>query len=285
MAREKLRLNAPAKINWALTVCGRRSDGYHQLQSLMQTISLCDQVELSRSAADSCRCCPEVSCPPQQNLAWRAWELMRRRYALPGGLAIEIRKAIPSGGGLGGGSADAAAVLRGVNELFELNLNRSQLAELGFQLGADVPFLVHGGFALVGGAGETVQPLAAAEYPLLIAAPAAGLSTAAVFAAYDRLPPAAVIPDLEELRAALLAQDRAAIAAQLVNMLEPAALPLCPQIAAAKDIFLRWELPALMSGSGSCVFALSDGDRQREEAAIAALSAAGISCRRAHTLV
>ena len=282
---KRIRLSVPAKINWSLEVVGKRADGYHQLRSLMQTVSLYDQVELAIADSDSCQCSPPVDCALVDNLAWRAWDLLRNTYSLDNHLSINIVKDIPAGGGLGGGSADAAAVLLGVNKLFALELSVAELATLGFTLGADIPFFLYGGLAEIRGAGEDVLPCSQAQkYPLLIAIPPASLSTAMVFAAFDRLSPGAVVLDFSGLLKALQSGDIAMISAQMANMLEPAAMSLCPEIAVAKEILSSHGLFPLMSGSGSCVFALSDGDCERENAALAALQKQGIAGRKAHSL-
>ena len=284
---EKLRLCllAPAKINWALAVTGKRADGYHELHSLMQNISVYDRVELSPADEDCCQCSPPVDCAPANNLALRAWHLLKQQYALEGHLQIRITKDIPSGGGLAGGSADAAAVLLGVNILWGLGLSVGQLAALAFPLGADIPFCLYGGLAEIKGAGEIVTPYAAThEYRLLLAAPPVASSTAAVFAAYDQLPAQTAPADLGRLLSALQQGDSGAINAAIFNMLEPAAFSLQPEIKHCREILAGEGFVPLMSGSGSCVFALSQGDVSQEERAMQALLAEGIAARMVHTL-
>ncbi len=281
--KQRLRLLAPAKINWALAVTGKRDNGYHELHSLMQNISVYDQVELSLADEDCCQCSPPVDCTPANNLALRAWHLLKQQYALEGHLHIRITKDISSGGGLAGGSADAAAVLLGVNTLWGLGLSVGQLA--AFPLGADIPFCLYGGLAEVKGAGEIVTPYAATwEYRLLLAAPPVAASTAAVFAAYDQLPAQAAPADLGRLLSALQQGDSGAINAAIFNMLEPAAFSLQPEIKHCREILAGEGFAPLMSGSGSCVFALSQGDISQEECAMQALLAEGIAARMVHTL-
>lgn len=284
---EKLRLCllAPAKINWALAVTGKRADGYHELHSLMQNISVYDRVELSLADEDCCQCFPPVDCPSANNLALRAWHLLKQQYALEGHLHIRITKDIPAGGGLAGGSADAAAVLLGVNTLWGLGLSVDQLAALAFPLGADIPFCLYGGLAEIKGAGEVVTPYAATrEYRLLLAVPPVAASTAAVFAAYDQLPEQAVPADLGRLLTALQQGDSSAINAGIFNMLEPAAFSLHSEIRHCQEILAGEGFAPLMSGSGSCVFALSQGCISQEERAMKALLAEGIAARMVHTL-
>jgi 4-diphosphocytidyl-2-C-methyl-D-erythritol kinase len=259
----QLSLRAPAKINWSLEITGRRSDGYHQLRSLMQNIDLYDTVVITPSSQASCRCFPAPDCPLEDNLALRAWRLLKERFSLPGELEIEINKQIPPGRGLAGGSADAAAVLLGVNMLFELNLTPAQLGELAFPLGADIPFCLQGGLALVEGAGELVRPYQPLTlYRLLLVDPGFSLSTAEVYRRYDELPPAwELAPQLTQLLPALLLGDRAGIAAHLGNMLQAAALEMAPELDSYLALLESAGCAAWISGSGSCLLALPPADR------------------------
>lgn len=261
-----LTLQAPAKINWTLDIVGKRADGYHLLRSLMQSIDLCDRVTLAMSTTDSCSCSPLLQ-GGGENIALKAWQLLKAEYDLPGGLAIQIQKTIPEGAGLAGGSTNAAAVLHGVNRLFQLGLSTDQLAALAVRIGADLPFCLNGGLALVEGIGEIVQPLSPApSYSLVVVYPGFAASTAAVYRAFcaDQV---AAHPDLPALQRALLAGDHAGISAHAANLLELPAFSLFPEIAAVKARCRDLGLPALMSGSGSSVWVLA---KSREEADTAA---------------
>ena len=280
----RLVLRAPAKINWLLQVCGRQDDGYHQLHSLMQSISLCDRVSLTIAEADSCSC-PGLNCPAEKNLALRVWLALKRHCGISQSLAIEITKNIPDGGGLGGGSADAAAVLLGAKQLFNIDITLEQLCELAFPLGADIPFCLHGGLAEIVGAGETVIPQPIDKtYELLLVSPRLSLSTASVFQNYDALPPRAPRINPPELLAALRSGQPRLIVDKLENMLEPAAIVLCPHIAEIKNILADLGFSALMSGSGSCVFALCTGDEAQDAAALTALRQRGFFAEKLTTL-
>ncbi|NLF79638.1 MAG: 4-(cytidine 5'-diphospho)-2-C-methyl-D-erythritol kinase [Clostridia bacterium] len=258
----RLYLRAPAKINWGLEISGRRADGYHQLRSLMQNIDMADSIMLQPSEYRTCRCFPDPGCREEDNLAQRAWVLLKERYALPGELAIEIKKQIPPGRGLGGGSADAAAVLLGVNAMYELGLTLEQLSELAFPLGADIPFCLHGGLALVEGAGQIVRPYQPlTTYRLLLIDPGFALSTAEVFRIYDRLPPERK-PHIERLLAGVLLGDRGAIGQSLGNMLEAPAIEIAPALDHDLAILESAGCAAWMSGSGSCLLALPPADRE-----------------------
>ena len=178
---EQVTLIAPAKINWGLDIVGKRADGYHLLCTLMQSVGLFDRVRIQKSERDCCVCSPPLY-GNGENLALRAWHLLKQEYVLPGGLCLEIDKGIPEGGGLAGGSTDAAAVLLGVDRLFRLGLGEERLADLGLRLGADLPFCLKGGLALVEGIGERLLPQRALRsYHLVLVNPGFPVSTAEVY--------------------------------------------------------------------------------------------------------
>jgi 4-diphosphocytidyl-2-C-methyl-D-erythritol kinase len=172
----KLRLVAPAKLNWTLEVLGRRDDGYHEVRSVLQTLSLHDTVtvspaeylEVRRSGVEA-----KQAGSPETDLAYGAAEALRREAGKPDLTAlIEMEKVVPAAAGLGGGSSDAAAVLRGLNRLWELNFDVERLRRVGLKLGSDVPFFLTGGTAQAGGRGDEVAPLAdVAPLPVTIAVP------------------------------------------------------------------------------------------------------------------
>lgn len=152
---------APAKINWTLEILGRRDDGYHEVRTILQTIDLSDHVTV-RPGLDvklTVQGPAPVDVPTEQNLAYRAAALLRERTGVRQGVEIELWKRVPAGTGLGGGSSDAAAVLRALNLLWDLNLGPEHLAALSAELGSDVPFFAHGGTVLATGRGDMVQPL------------------------------------------------------------------------------------------------------------------------------
>ena len=157
-----LTLKAYAKVNLTLEVLGRREDGYHELVSVIQTIDLCDTLTLERSDAITLECDkPELQSP--DNLALRAATLLREDSGSGNGVRISLRKGIPTAAGLGGGSSDAAATLKGLNRLWGLGLSIEDLSPLAAQLGSDVSFFLHGGTAMVHGRGELVRPLPPAD--------------------------------------------------------------------------------------------------------------------------
>jgi 4-diphosphocytidyl-2-C-methyl-D-erythritol kinase len=242
-----LTLQAPAKINLFLHVVGRRADGYHLLQSVFQLIDLADTLHFSlRSDAQIVLAEPLPGVAPEDDLCVRAARLLQQAAGrtLPG-VTIRVDKCIPMGGGLGGGSSDAATTLLALNHLWQIGLKRAQLAELGLQLGADVPFFIGGSNAWVEGIGEQLTPLQLPARWFLILHPGVGVATPAVFKAPDltRNTPSVIISDFV----------RAASASELFgrNDLQPVAERLEPAVKIAAQA-----LPgSRMSGSGACVFA------------------------------
>jgi len=159
---QPLLLRAPAKINWTLEILGKRPDGYHQIDSLMQAVSLYDDLRIEPIRKRACEIiCDDADIPTDRsNLIWRAWDLMRREFpASVGGVRVNLIKRIPTGAGLGGGSSDAAATLIGINRLFGLKVNKTQLAELAADIGSDVPFFVFGGIARAERRGDIIAPI------------------------------------------------------------------------------------------------------------------------------
>ena len=186
----ELRLIAPAKINWTLEALRIRPDGYHEIRSILQTIALHDSVTLTDADDISLEIegAPVLAeAPPETNLAYRAAAVMRERMGRRPGVRIRLEKRIPVAAGLGGGSSDAAAVLRGLNELWSARQTESNLAELAGEIGSDPPFFVVGGTAAVSGRGEAVEPLPdALASDIILAIPREhhrGEKTAAMFGA------------------------------------------------------------------------------------------------------
>jgi 4-diphosphocytidyl-2-C-methyl-D-erythritol kinase len=155
----RLRLTAPAKINWTLEVLSRRPDGFHEIKTILQTIDLCDRLEMETAADLTLEATGEGLPPPQDDLTMRAARLLRERTGHSEGARMRLTKAIPVAAGLGGGSSDAAAALRGLDHLWGLALPNERLIEMAAELGADVAFFLQGGTALAEGRGERITPL------------------------------------------------------------------------------------------------------------------------------
>lgn len=253
-----LTVAAPAKLNLFLHVTGRRADGYHLLETAMVPLDLCDTVTVAlREDGLVRRAGGWDGVPEEADLALRAARALRAATGCPFGADVAVAKRIPVGGGLGGGSSDAASVLLALDRLWSLGLARTRLAEIGLALGADVPFFLHGGPALAGGVGEVLRALTVPPAWAAIVVPPVAVSTAAIFAA----------PELT--RNAASAKMNVFSEGYGRNDLEPVASARHPEIGAALSALRERDPRARMSGSGSSVFALfaSVGDA---EAAVAA---------------
>jgi 4-diphosphocytidyl-2-C-methyl-D-erythritol kinase len=168
----RLKLRAPAKINWMLEVLGRRPDGFHEVKTVIQTIDLADSLELESATELTLEATGEGLPPVEEDLTMRAARLLQQRTGHQGGARMHLTKVIPIAAGLGGGSSDAAAALRGLHQLWSLDLLPERLGELAAELGSDVPFFLHGGTALSEGRGERLTPLPdAPQAALLIVVP------------------------------------------------------------------------------------------------------------------
>ena len=257
---EGVLLRACAKVNYALEVRGLRGDGYHEISSVLQSVSLADELEIERSRGGF-----ELSFEPEgveigpveENTVYKAWALLWETcgHELP--TRIRLHKKIPAGAGLGGGSADAAAVLVGMNELFDLGLDAEQLRTIGARIGADVPFCLSGGTALAQGVGEILTPLPAPPaHRLLIAKPERGADTGGIYRAYDERDSGG-IASADQVVAALGSGSLTELAGALGNDLEPVTTGLVPEVAAHKREMLRaGALGAAMTGTGTAVYGI-----------------------------
>lgn len=282
-------MRVPAKINLCLGVGAARPDGFHPLATVYQAVDLHDELRITdredgelHVAVHTDLDLPEGSVVPEDgdNIAVRAATLLRHRLGDPGlGADIAIRKVIPVAGGMAGGSADAAAALLGCNELWGGGLSRAELEPLAAELGSDVPFLLHGGNAIGGGRGEAVSPvLARGSYHWVFATASEGLSTAAVYAEFDRLNPHGVdepeIPDA--LLNALRAGDAHALGQALSNDLTEASISLRPELADTLEVGLEaGALGAIISGSGPTTLFLAASEQHALDLAMALTSVSG----------
>ena len=267
-----MKVSAPAKINLYLAVGARRGDGLHEIESVMQSVSLVD--ELSIEAADdrvSLDVSPAGAAPEDEsNLVVRAVRALVSAAGRPGGAAIHLTKRIPSGAGLGGGSSDAAATLVALNDLWRCGISRKALEKIGAGLGADVPFCVRGGTAVARGAGEALAPLVVrSELHWVVAMPEESLPTPRVYARFDEL---GVVEesDPSALADALARGDLERIGGSLRNDLTDAALALTPSIGSARDaLAAAGALGVVMTGSGSAWCGLARDAGHAEEMATA----------------
>ena len=243
---------APPKVNLRLLVGPVRADGYHPLRSLMVALEgPADRVTVTRAAERAVRC-PGIDGPA--NLAWTALDALEAEVGEPlPPLAVDIDKVLPSQAGVGGGSSDAAAVLRGANELLGLGLAPERLERAAAAVGSDVPFFIRGGAQWATGRGEMLEPASAPAFECVIVAPGVGLSTAAVYKAFDALP----APEADTADGAS-PPHAAGLGAWCRNDLWPAARTLAPDLGRLSDALLRaGASPALLCGSGSAFCGVS----------------------------
>lgn len=270
-----MNMKAFAKINLSLDIIGVRDNGYHELRMLMQSVSLHDDIELIKNdnelveltiVDERGEAAGEIPAD-SSNLMCRAAELMRGSFGIKQGVSMKLHKRIPSEAGLAGGSADAAAVLKGMNELFELGLGTKQLMELGVKLGADIPYCIMGGTALAEGIGDVLTPIDnKCHLHALLVKPKEGMSTPKVYSAYDRLiaeGAKVVHPDTNGLIEALESGDCTLVYERVANVLE---LPVREEIniidRIKKDLILFGAGASAMTGSGSVVYGLF-ADREK----------------------
>jgi len=255
-------VKAHAKINFTLDVLGLRADGYHEVETVMQSLALHDLLEFFPASGGTTLTVEGEGVPAgEENLAYRAVELLRKHTGTRKGVRIRLVKVIPAAAGLGGGSADAAAVLQALNLLWDLNLGRPELLLLGKELGADVPFCLVGGTALARGIGELVEPLPPAPVMgLVLVKPPFAVSTATVYRNFDP-GHAGRRPDNIAMIKAIKKKNISGIVANLGNMLEPITADMHPEIYIIKEKLLAaGAIGALMSGSGPTVFGITGTD-------------------------
>ena len=276
----------PAKVNLQLSVGPLGSDGFHEVTTVFQAISLFDDVTVATTDSNDGI---KISISGQtsngvpvdnSNLAVKAAQLMIENYDLPKDLSIKLKKEIPVAGGMAGGSADAAGVIVGLDSLFELGLSRDEMELVGSKIGSDVPFSICGGVAIGTGRGDQITPaLAKGNYNWVLALSGQGLSTPAVYQECDRLREGlSIAPPVvsEQLMQALRAGDAKALGKALTNELQPAACSLRPALRLVLDVGVDYgALGGIVSGSGPTVaFLVSDDDHAMD--LTVALSSSGV---------
>jgi len=275
-------LTASAKINLYLEILGLRPDGYHELAMVLQSVDLADRIDLRPTVSGFIQVrCHHPQVPQDRgNLAYRAAELMMQRFPGFSGIEITIHKQIPVGAGLAGGSSNAAAVLVGLDLMWDLGLTQSELQELGSQLGADVPFCIGGGTALAVGRGDTLSTLPTLDqlYAVLGKYRSLTVSTPWAYQTFRQQFGHSYAKDLETLEGrrnrvhagpmvSAIAQRQAVQIGQLLrNDLEQVVFPKYPEVLQLKEQFQhQGVLGAMMSGSGPTVFALTQSRIQAEQ--------------------
>lgn len=262
---------AHAKINLFLAVLARRPDDYHEVLTILQSLKLHDTLQFSARADDRILLsCSDAELPlGPDNLVWRAAELLRRHYKISSGAEVLLEKNIPVAAGLGGGSSDAAATLRGLSRLWQLPAENEVLYKLAVSLGADVPFCLQGGTVLGSGRGDVLAALPSCpHYYVLLINPGFTVSTAKVYEQLN-LEEVRWYPEADRLCRAIGAGDRELIGRSLYNALETSTFRLFPEVGKLKQK-LACSGPALMSGSGPTVFLLLEEKKTALELARAA---------------
>ncbi len=262
-----LRIRSFAKINMVLAVLGKRPDGYHNIHTVFQTINLCDELEITASDRVDLQCSDLSGVSREDNLVWKAANLLQRASGISSGAVITLRKKIPPGAGLGGGSGNAAATLLALCRLWKLEPSPSLLLPLAEELGSDVPFFLQGGTALGSGRGEIVEPLP--DIPpknLVILFPGVHVPTAEAYRSLNLALTSRTEDNRIQRFCGQMIDDVSRLAG-IFNDFEASILPAYPSIREARG-FLRQQgaTEALLSGSGSAVF----GFFQSEESAFAA---------------
>ncbi len=262
---KNIRLFARAKINLALDVIEKLDNGYHNLQMIMQSVSLYDTIYIKKTFNDGI--CLETNKDwlpiDDKNLVYKAANYLKNEYNIKNGMYIYIKKQIPMCAGLAGGSADCASTLVGIRNLFNLKICNDKLLEIGKSFGADVPFCIKRGTYLAEGIGEKLTPMPPMPHCyMLIVKPSVSISTGAIFQSLD-LSKIKERPDIEKINYYIKNENIEGIAANLCNVLETVSIPLYPIIKDIKEAMLEsGALGSLMSGSGSAVFGIYKSKKQ-----------------------
>jgi 4-diphosphocytidyl-2-C-methyl-D-erythritol kinase len=262
-----LTLKAPAKINWFLEIVGKRSDGYHEIQSLIQKITLYDVLTITPS--DNIIVKTGAPIPAEHNLVYKAAMFLKNRYGIEKGAIIHLEKNIPVGAGLGGGSSDAAVTLRGLNEMWSLDLSTDMLCSAAEELGSDVPFFLYGSLSFAQGRGEKLIPRRAVKpLNLLLVKPSFDVSTAWVYKNFAMLTKKAEkVNNIEHFIRNIERAELSGLIGNVSNDLESVTINSFPVIAEIKKRLRdQGAVFSMMSGSGSAVFGVFDSRRMAEDA-------------------
>lgn len=262
-----LQFRVPAKINWLLSVIGKRDDGYHDIESILQCIDVFD--DLCFDHADGITLETDLNVPVHENLVYRAACLLRDYAGYRGGCRIVLKKIIPVTAGLGGGSSDAASTLAGLNKLWSLGMTPPELLSLASQIGSDVPFFLSGRIALIEGRGERVSPMKIkSSHTILLVRPDISVSASFAYSRIGRELTKKII-DYKLFSLALEASDYPALQEMVMNDLEPGVVREYPVIGEIKGMLIsRGARLALMSGSGPTVFGVFGSTHEAEEASV-----------------
>ena len=276
---DEISLKALAKINLGLDVVRRREDGYHEVRMVMQTINLYDRLDIVKKKEPGISIKTNISFLPvnENNLIYKAGKLLMDEFGITEGVSVKLNKRIPIAAGMAGGSTDAAAMMYGINKLFDLGLSRKALMERGVKIGADVPYCIMRGTALAEGIGEELTQLSPmVRCPILIAKPSISVSTKFVYQNL-KLDENTVHPDIDKLVEDIKKKDLGKIASDMGNVLETVTIPNYPVIAEIKERMLQsGAVNSMMSGSGPTVFGIFD-DEETARKAYADMKSAGLA--------
>lgn len=270
---DSVRERAHGKINLGLDVVKKREDGYHEVRMIMQSVGLYDQIEIKKIPGKNNKRVIEIETnlrylpTNENNLAYKAAELLMDEFGIEQSILISIKKLIPVAAGMAGGSADAAAVLRGINKLFSLNLKKEQLMDRGVLLGADVPYCIMGGTALAEGIGEVLTPIKPMmQCYIVLAKPGINVSTKVVYGNL-KVNEIEKHPDIDGIIDAIENEDFYDMASKIGNVLEDVTVGEYPVIQDIKDKMMNFgAVNAMMSGSGPTVFGLFHDKEKAKEA-------------------
>ncbi len=288
MAHHSVLVRVPGKINLQLSVGPKRSDGYHDIATVFQAVSLADEIRVTLTDRDGGRDFkimvnsdhPNAIPTDKSNLAYIAADAMYKKFDLAGGIEIKIDKKIPVAGGMAGGSANAAGVIVALDSLFSLGLSKDEMQEVGAEIGSDVPFSIAGGTAVGTGRGERLTPaLTRGQYFWVLATSSTGLSTPAIYGECDRLREGMSIssPQVSEvLMQALSTGDAKALGKALHNDLQAAACSIRPALRLILDVGMDYgALGGIVSGSGPTVAFLAN-DEEHALDLVVALTSSGV---------
>ncbi|MEO0137222.1 MAG: 4-(cytidine 5'-diphospho)-2-C-methyl-D-erythritol kinase [candidate division WOR-3 bacterium] len=251
-----IRIDAPAKINIGLTILGRREDGYHNIETTLSTISLSDKIFLERTEKDIELVSPGLKIPKEENLCFKAAHLFLTSYGLDSGVKMTLQKNIPIGGGLGGGSSDAAAVLKGLRTLFGLNIPDEDLMALSKILGCDVPFFIKGGAAIARGIGDELKFFKLPKMRIIIYYPGYPISTKWAYEEYDKwlLTSGMDVDSIFQER-----KKKVRTGLNIVNDFEKVVFKAHPDLLDVKtNLLTAGAYMVSLTGSGSCLYAVVD---------------------------
>lgn len=276
---DEISLKALAKINLGLDVVRRREDGYHEVRMIMQTIHLFDRLDIKKTKETGIAIKSNLSFLPvnENNLIYKAGKLLMDEYNITGGVSVNLDKRIPVAAGMAGGSTDAAAMLYGMNKIFDLGLSMQELKDRGVKIGADVPYCLMRGTALAEGIGEELSSLPPMiKCPVLIAKPRISVSTKFVYENL-KLDENTMHPDIDQLIKDINASDLKAVCNHMGNVLESVTIPNYPIIdEIKKNMIDNGATGSMMSGSGPTVFGLFE-DEETAKSAYKAMKKSGLA--------